>query len=92
VRDEFEQNAGAYSPDYYLMEREARHVVDRVRREIERLAPEEQRVLTLRFERGWSARRIAEELGLESPRGAFTLLERVVRVLRRRLASKRRDR
>jgi len=89
VRDEFKLNEGAHSPDYHLMEREAQAVVDRLRGVIAALPPEEQRILSLRFERGWSARRIADELGLAGPRGAYTLLDRIVRNLRRRIGERR---
>lgn len=85
VRREFQENASAHSPDYHLMEREAQQTVARVREAIARLASEDREILTLRFERGWSARRIAEELGLPGPRGAYTVIERIVRQLRREL-------
>jgi RNA polymerase sigma factor (sigma-70 family) len=87
VRDEFRLNQGAHSPDYYLMEREAQAVVERLRAILAGLPPEERRILSLRFERGWSARRIAEELGLSGPRGAYTVLDRIVRGLRRRMGA-----
>jgi RNA polymerase sigma factor (sigma-70 family) len=87
VREEFRLNQGAHSPDYYLMEREAQAVVERLRAILAGLPPEERRILSLRFERGWSARRIAEELGLSGPRGAYTVLDRIVRGLRRRMGA-----
>ena len=85
VRREFQENAGAHSPDYHLMEREAQQTLAQVLAAIARLAPEDREILTLRFDRGWSARRIAEELGLQGPRVAYTALERIVRRLRREL-------
>jgi DNA-directed RNA polymerase specialized sigma24 family protein len=85
VRDEFKLNEGAHSPDYHLMEREARAVDERLHGIIASLPEDERRILSLRFERGWSARRIADELGLSGPRGAYTLLDRIVRGLRRRI-------
>jgi DNA-directed RNA polymerase specialized sigma24 family protein len=85
VRDEFRATEAAHRPEYYLMEREARRVAERVRELIAELPASEREILTLRFERGWSARRIAEELGLPEPRGAYTLIERILRALRRRI-------
>ena len=89
VRDEFRLNEGAHSPEYHLMEREANAVVERLRGVIASLPADQQRILSLRFERGWSARRIADELGLAGPRGAYTVLDRVVRGLRRKLGERR---
>lgn len=83
VREEFQSQAGGHSPEYHLMEREARRTAERVAELIATLAPEERRILTLRFERGWTARAIADELGLPGTRGVYTVLERVVRRLRR---------
>lgn len=83
VRLELQQHAGAYSPDYYLMEREAQRTVERLRSLIGQLPPAEQQILTMRFERGWSARRISEELGLSGPRGVYTVIDRIVRRLKR---------
>jgi RNA polymerase sigma factor (sigma-70 family) len=83
VRDEFKLSEGAHSPDYHLMEREAQAVAERLRAVMAALPPDQQQILSLRFERGWSARRIADELGLSGPRGAYTLLDRIVRTLRR---------
>ncbi|MGH7731200.1 MAG: sigma-70 family RNA polymerase sigma factor, partial [Candidatus Eiseniibacteriota bacterium] len=89
VRDEFKLNEGAHSPDYHLMEREAQAVVERLRTFLAALPAREQTILSLRFERGWSARRIAEELGLSGPRAAYTVLDRIVRGLRRRMGATR---
>jgi DNA-directed RNA polymerase specialized sigma24 family protein len=85
VRDEFRLLEGAHRPEYHIMEREARRVLDRVRELIEQLPPEDRRIYSLRFERGWTAQQIAEELGLADPRGAYTLVDRIVRGLRRKL-------
>jgi RNA polymerase sigma factor (sigma-70 family) len=87
MRDEFRATEAAHRPEYHLMEREARRVADRVRELIAELPASEREILTLRFERGWSARRIAEELGLPEPRGAYTLIARILRFLRRRIES-----
>lgn len=88
VRDEFQLNQGAHSPDFHLMEREAQAVIERLTSLLAALPEDERRILSLRFERGWSARRIADELGLPGPRGAYTLLDRIVRSLRRRMGER----
>jgi len=87
VREEFKELEGAQRPEYHLMERDARRVLARVRELIDQLPPEDRQVYALRFERGWTARRIAEELGLANERGAYTKVDRIVRRLRRRMGS-----
>lgn len=82
VRDEFAQLAGALSPEYYVMEREARRTVDVLRARIESLSPRDRRLLELRFERGWTAERIATELGMNGQRSVYRAIERVVSKLR----------
>ncbi len=83
VRSEFEDQSGTQSPDYYILEREARRTVEDVMTQVERLPAEERRLLSLRFEQGWTAKRIAEELGLHDQRSVYTVIERVLRALRR---------
>lgn len=85
VREEFKLNEGAHGPEYHLMEREAQVVVDHLHRSLATLSPKDREIITMRFERGWPARRIAEELGLSGQRAAYTLLDRILRVLRRRM-------
>lgn len=85
VRDEFAHHAGAHSPEYHVMEREARATAERLVQMIHGLEPAERDLLRLRFERGWTARRIARELGLDSPRAVYSITDRLVRTLRRRL-------
>jgi RNA polymerase sigma factor (sigma-70 family) len=85
VREEFKQLEGAHRPEYHIMEREARRLLERVRELIDQLPSEDRRVYSLRFERGWTAHQIAEELGLADSRGAYTVVDRIVRGLRRRL-------
>ena len=85
VRDEFGQLAGALSPDYYVMERQARHTVDALRLKIASLSPRDRRLLELRFERGWTAGRIAAELGMGGQRSVYRAVARIVSRLRRQL-------
>lgn len=89
VRAEYKQNQGGHSPEYHLMEREARRTVSHVRAVLDRLPPAEKKLMVLRFERGWSARRIADELGLRSPRNVYTVIDRIIRRLRRMFGPRR---
>lgn len=88
VRDEFGQHAGAHSPEYYLMEREARRTADHVRASIASLGPKERRLVELRFEQGWTARRIAAELGLKGQRSVYKAIDRIVEKLRRAIVGR----
>ena len=47
----------------------------------------ERQILSLRFDRGWTAVQIAEEMSLESPRRAYTIIDRGLRMLRNLLKS-----
>lgn len=85
VRDENQQREGAFSPEYHLMEREARRTVEQLHERMAALKPRERQMLEMRYERGWSAPRIAEELGMDRPRGVYTVIDRIVRGLRRAL-------
>jgi RNA polymerase sigma-70 factor (ECF subfamily) len=87
VRGEFKLYEGAHRPEYHVMEREARRILVRLRELIDQLPAEDRQVYTLRFERGWSAQQIAEELGLQDTRVAYTLIDRLKRVIRRQLSS-----
>ncbi len=53
-------------------------------RYVAELPADERRILSLRFEKGLSAQEIAERLGLGNRRRVFTILNRIVRALRRR--------
>lgn len=83
VRDE--PLEGALSPEYYVMEREARRTVDLLRGRIASLSPTDRRLLELRFERRWTARRIATELGMKGQRSVYRTVNRIVSRLRRQL-------
>jgi RNA polymerase sigma factor (sigma-70 family) len=87
-RIELETAGRTQTPDAALMEKEAQRNAAKVRKLIEKLPEEERRILALRFDRGWTAARIAEELGLESPRRAYTIIERGLRQLRKLLGVK----
>lgn len=72
VRYESEQQAESQSAEHELAGREARRTLERMAAELARLPAEEPQLLTLRFEKGWTAERIAEGLGLSDQRRVYT--------------------
>jgi DNA-directed RNA polymerase specialized sigma24 family protein len=85
VRDEYSRLEGTSSPEFQLMEREARRSVEQLRANIARLNARDRRLIELRFENGWTAGRIAAELGMNGQRSVYRAVERLVVRLRRRL-------
>jgi len=75
----------AFSPERQLHHARTRRTLERVRELMQSLPEEERRALELRFDRGWTAARIGQDLGLERPREVYTLLDRAVRNLRKLL-------
>jgi DNA-directed RNA polymerase specialized sigma24 family protein len=57
----------------------------RVRELLAGLSDEEREIVRLRYEEGWTAQRIAEEKGLAGQRRVYTILDGVLRKLRRGL-------
>jgi DNA-directed RNA polymerase specialized sigma24 family protein len=91
VRDEFTQLSGAHTPEYELMEHEARRTADHLRASIASLSPRDRQLVELRFEQGWTAGRIASELGMNGQRSVYKAIDRVVIRLRRVLARRKED-
>lgn len=87
VREELSGQAHDADPLEQLIAREAEERALAALRAIEDLPEQERRVLSLRFEHGLKAREIADELDLGSQRRAYSLLERVLGALRRRLGA-----
>ncbi|MCK4304407.1 MAG: sigma-70 family RNA polymerase sigma factor [Candidatus Eisenbacteria sp.] len=90
-RAELELAGRTHTPEYVLMEKEAQRNAQRVRKLLESLPEPERQVLSLRFDQGWTAARIADQMGLESPRRAYTLIERGLRKLRSMLGVKKKQ-
>jgi RNA polymerase sigma factor (sigma-70 family) len=84
-RQESRVRMEAMNPEQILTEKEDLRVLSRVRNAMATLDPADREILALRFARGFSAREIAEQLGLESPRRAFTRLSTALRRVRRAL-------
>ena len=85
ARFEFEERSESDRADFDMLDHEARRTLLRVKEELARLPAAERKLLSLRFEQGWTAQRIAEELGLDGQRSVYTWIDRIVRALRRRL-------
>lgn len=89
ARFEFEERSESDRADFDTLDHEARRTLLRVKEELDRLPADERKLLSLRFEQGWTAQRIAEELGLGGQRSVYTGIDRIVRALRRRLRPER---
>ena len=72
------------SPDRHLLHEQTRQTLARIRDARESLAPDEKRILELRYEQGLTAPRIAEEMSLQQ-REVYTLIDRALRNVRRLL-------
>jgi DNA-directed RNA polymerase specialized sigma24 family protein len=84
LRSEIQLQNG-HGPEFELMEREAQRTTASVKELVAVLPDEDQRLLAMRFENGWSAKKIAAELGNGDARAVYTALNRIVRGLRRTL-------
>ncbi len=80
---DYEEKQQSYRPDFQMIEGEKRAALDRIAALVASLSPTERRVVKLRFAEGLSARDIAASLNLRGQRGAYTLIDRVLRKLRR---------
>jgi DNA-directed RNA polymerase specialized sigma24 family protein len=84
LRTEIQLQNG-HGPEYELMEQEAHRTTECVQSLIAQLPEHERQLLTMRFENGWSAKKIASEIGNGKARSVYTALNRIVRGLRRAL-------
>lgn len=82
MREEMEDQSAKESPEYSMMESEARQTVARVLALVEQLSPDEREVLTLHYQDGLTAKEIAERMHVDGPRKVYLILERTVRKLR----------
>jgi RNA polymerase sigma factor (sigma-70 family) len=79
------ERSHAEAPGDSLEREEVERLAARVRELLSELTDDEQAVIRLRYEEGWTAQRIAEERGLPGQRRVYTLLESATRKLRRLL-------
>jgi RNA polymerase sigma factor (sigma-70 family) len=77
--------AGDEAPDEGLERGEIEQLARRVRELLGELSEEEQEVVRLRYEEGWTAQKIAEERGLPGQRRVYTILDGALRKLRKLL-------
>lgn len=84
-RRESESSRQTSSPEALLLAKETAETMATISRIIAELPEEEKQVINLRFENGSSAKEIAEEMNLPDQRRAFTLIDRALRHVRRKL-------
>jgi RNA polymerase sigma factor (sigma-70 family) len=70
------------SPDQILEDGELQRAMARLEALKERLPLEDQELLALRFDRGWTARQISEKLKMGGQRKVYTALDRAINRLR----------
>lgn len=70
------------SPEQILEDDERQRMIARLKTLKERLSLEDQELLALRFDRGWTARQISEELEMGGQRKVYTALDRAINQLR----------
>lgn len=85
VKAEYHRGTRISAADRALIEEEREAVLERVAALRGRLPETERAVLALRFDRGLSAREISRELGVESPRRVYAIIEAAVKRLREAL-------
>jgi len=73
------------APDQALEREDLEAMGRRVRELLAEMSDEEREIMRLRFDEGWTARRISDELGLGGQRKVYTVIDRVIRVIRNRL-------
>jgi len=73
------------APDQLLEREELEAMGRRVRILIAEMSDQEQEIMRLRFDEGWTARRISDELGMGGQRRVYTVIDRVIRAVRNRL-------
>lgn len=82
---ESRERSGSITPEMELFRKETQDTLDRIRELMQELPEQERKVLELRFDDGWPARRIADELELSGQREVYTIVTRATRTLRRLL-------
>jgi RNA polymerase sigma factor (sigma-70 family) len=70
-------------PNSILLQMEARETAAAIQAALGKLPEQERQVLLLRYDQGWTAKKIASELGLEGEQKVYTLIRRGQRTLSR---------
>lgn len=81
--EDMQRQGRELEPDALLIRQEAQRTLERVRQLMADLPAEERQVLELRFDEGWTADRIAEEMALPGRRRVYTIADRALARLRR---------
>ena len=89
LRLDYEEKMRSERPDEKLAESEGRAVTERLARVVASLTTREREIVDLRLNRRLSAREIAVRLKLNGQRRAYTLIDKVVRKLRRAMETER---
>lgn len=87
VRLDYEDQRDSARPDVQLLEREARDILDRVTRCLSDLGAEERQLLELHYYEELPASQIARTLGLPGSRKVYSMLQRAVGMLRRKMTT-----
>jgi DNA-directed RNA polymerase specialized sigma24 family protein len=74
-------------PDSALLERETEQSVRELREKIAELHEDERKILYLRFDKGLSAKEIAEEMDIGEQRRVYTIIDRILRKLRKSMGT-----
>jgi DNA-directed RNA polymerase specialized sigma subunit len=87
LQAEYGRHREGQEPDAELIAGDIDEKLRRGRRAIQDLTDREKRILRMRFEKKFSADRIASELGLDGRRRVYTIIDRIARKLRRAMRS-----
>jgi RNA polymerase sigma factor (sigma-70 family) len=89
LQAEHEEKIRSNRPDQQMIAKEAQVTVERVQALVASLSARDREVLDLRFNRHLSAKEIAEKLQLGGQRNAYTLIDSIVRKLRKAIDMER---
>ena len=85
LRCEYEEKLKRNRPDARILDEEAKQTSRKLKELLSQLTSEEQKVIQLRFAGEMSAPEIAEQMGYDGQRRSYTVINRVLRKLRRGL-------
>ncbi len=87
-RMDYDEKSNAGTVECEMEEQKVLDDSNRLRELVSALPEDEREIIFLRFERGMSARRMAAELGVNSPRRVYTLINNILKKLRSGMADK----
>jgi len=89
LQHEYETESGRNRPDVEVMEKESEERFARLRALVGRLSSQDREIVELRFGQGLSAKEIDQELHLGGQRRVYSMIDRIVRKLRRAMGPDR---